>query len=153
MRALEHDDIRLWWRLPCQVQHQRVHPAVHGLQGVLHPLLQLGFVHLCGCYAILSNEEFASIVPLSCGGLVHPGSSLRGRLKHAAELHRLSSEPCLARASRCDFFRWHEDDAPRPLWCYGNRGLKLQAGPSWWWLWREEGCGGEGAKKRRRLTW
>ena len=144
MRALDHDDIRLRWRLPCQVQHERIHPVVHGLQRVLYPLLQLGFVHLCCCHAILRNEEFASIVPLSCGGLVHPGSSLRGRLKHAAELHRLSSEPCLARASRCDFFRWHEDDASRSLWRYVNHGLKLQAGPSRRWLWREEGRGGEG---------
>ena len=112
------------------MQHERIHPVVHALQGVLHPLLQLGFVHLCGRYAILRNDELAGVVPLSFGGLVHPGSGLCGRLEHAAELYRLSSEPCLARASRCDFFRWHEDDAPRSLWRYVNHGLKLQAGPS-----------------------
>ena len=82
----------------------RIHPVVHGLQGVLCGLLQLGFIELRRRYAILCDEELASIVPLSFSGLVHPGSGLRGRFKHAAELYRLSSEPCLARASRCDFF-------------------------------------------------
>ena len=126
------------------MQHERIHPVVHALQGVLHPLLQLGFVHLCGRYAILRNDELAGVVPLSFGGLVHPGSGLRGRLEHAAELHRLSSEPCLARASRCDFLRRHEDDAPWPLRCHGNRGLKLQASTWRWTSWRE-GRGGNRA--------
>ena len=123
----------------------RIHPVVYGLQGVLCGLLQLGFIELCRRYAILCDEELASIVPLTIGGLVHPGSRLSCRLEHVAELHRLSSEPCITRASRCDFFRRHDDDASGSLWRHGNHGLKLQAGPAWWWTSWQEGRGGEGA--------
>ena len=128
----------------------RIHPVVYGLQGVLCGLLQLGFIELCRRYAILCDEELASIVPLTLCSLVHPGSRLRCRLEHAAELHRLSSEPCFARAPRCDIFRRHDDDAPWHLWRHGNRWLKLQ--PSTWrrTSWRE-GRGGKWAKERRRL--
>ena len=133
-----------------QVKYQGVHPVVYGLQGVLCSLLHLSFIKLCCRYTILRDEELASIVPLTLSRLVHPGSRLSCRLEHAAELNRLSPQPRLARALRCDFFRRHDDNAPWPLWHNGNRWLKLYA-PTWRWSSWWEGCRGNRAKEWRRL--
>ena len=138
LRALEHYDSGLWWRLPCQVQHQRIHPVVHGLQGVLDPLLQLGFVRLCGCYAILSNEEFASIVrSRAAASFILAAASVAGSNMLPScigcRLNRASRE-----------LRGATSSGGTRMMRYGNRGLKLQASTWRRTSWRE-GRGGKRA--------